>query len=78
MQNKLKAIEITPINKIVDITNYVLHEIGQPLHAFDIAKIEENKIVVTTIKDKTKFTTLDEVARTLSADDLMICSAKKP
>ena len=78
LQNKLKAIGITPINNVVDITNYVLHEIGQPLHAFDIAKIEGKKIVVTTIKDKTKFTALDEVERTLSADDLMICSAKKP
>jgi len=78
LQNKLKAIGITPINNVVDITNYVLHEIGQPLHAFDIAKIEENKIVVTTIKDKTKFTTLDEVEHTLSADDLMIYGSKKP
>ena len=78
LQSKLKVIGITPINNVVDITNYVLHEIGQPLHAFDIAKIDGNKVVVTTIKEKTKFTTLDEVERDLSADDLMICSGKKP
>ena len=78
IQNKLKAIGITPINNIVDITNYVLHETGQPLHAFDLAKVEGNKIVVATVKEKTKFTTLDEVERELSADDLMISDAKKP
>jgi phenylalanyl-tRNA synthetase beta chain len=78
LQNKLKAIGITPTNNVVDITNYVLHEIGQPLHAFDSNKIEGNKIVVSCVKEKTKFTTLDEIERELSSDDLMISDAKKP
>ena len=63
---------------MVDITNYVLHELGQPLHAFDIAKINGNKIIVSTIEEKTKFTTLDNVERELSSDDLMINSVNKP
>ena len=78
LQNKLKAIGITPTNNVVDITNYVLYETGQPLHAFDLAKVEGNKIVVATVKEKTKFTTLDEKERELSAADLMISDAKKP
>ena len=78
LQNKLKAIGINPTNNVVDITNYVLHEIGQPLHAFDSNKIEGNKIVVACIKEKTKFTTLDEIERELSSADLMISDAKKP
>ena len=78
LQNKLKAIGLAPINNVVDITNYVMHEIGQPLHAFDIAKIEGNKIVVSTVVDKTKFTTLDEQERELSAADLMINNANNP
>jgi phenylalanyl-tRNA synthetase beta chain len=76
IQNRLKAIGIAPKNNIVDITNYVLHELGQPLHAFDAAKIKGNKVVVKTLKEGTKFTTLDEVERTLSADDIMICDAE--
>ena len=76
IQNKLKAIGLTPKNNIVDITNYVLHELGQPLHAFDAQKIKGNKIIVKTLKEGTKFTTLDEVERTLSADDIMICDAE--
>ena len=75
IQNRLKAIGITPKNNIVDITNYVLHELGQPLHAFDAQKIKGNKIIVKNLKEGTKFTTLDEVVRTLSADDIMICDA---
>jgi phenylalanyl-tRNA synthetase beta chain len=75
IQNRLKAIGLTPKNNIVDITNYVLHELGQPLHAFDAQKIKGNKIIVKTLKEGTKFTTLDEVERTLSADDIMICDA---
>jgi phenylalanyl-tRNA synthetase beta chain len=75
IQNRLKAIGITPKNNIVDITNYVLHELGQPLHAFDAQKIKGNKIIVKNLKEGTKFTTLDEVERTLSADDIMICDA---
>jgi len=78
IQNKLKAIGITPINNIVDITNYVLHEIGQPLHVFDIAKIEGEKVVIATVNDKTKFTTLDDVERELSSDDLMISNTSSP
>ncbi|MEZ7928968.1 MAG: phenylalanine--tRNA ligase subunit beta, partial [Flavobacteriales bacterium] len=78
LQNKLKAIGIAPTNNVVDITNYVLHEMGQPLHAFDLNKIEGNKIVVACVKEKTKFTTLDGQERELSAADLMISDAKKP
>ncbi|QNM86199.1 phenylalanine--tRNA ligase subunit beta [Polaribacter pectinis] len=75
IQNRLKAIGITPKNNIVDITNYVLHEVGQPLHAFDAQKIKGNKILVKTLEEGTKFTTLDEVERELSAEDIMICDA---
>ncbi|KRO55273.1 MAG: hypothetical protein ABR79_03155 [Cryomorphaceae bacterium BACL11 MAG-121001-bin54] len=78
LQNKLKAIGLTPINNVVDISNYVLHEIGQPLHAFDMAKINGNKIIVSRVKNKTKFTTLDAIERELSSDDLMINNATKP
>ena len=75
IKNRLKAIGITPKNNIVDITNYVLHELGQPLHAFDAQKIKGNKILVKTLKEGTKFTTLDGVERVLSSDDIMICDA---
>ena len=75
IQNKLKAIGITPKNNIVDITNYVLHELGQPLHAFDAQKIKGNKILVKTLKEGTTFTTLDNIERTLSSEDIMICDA---
>lgn len=75
IQNRLKAIGLTPKNNIVDITNYVLHELGQPLHAFDAQKIKGNKILVKTLEEGTKFTTLDEVERQLSAEDIMICDA---
>lgn len=78
LQNKLKAIGLTPKNNVVDATNYVLHEMGQPLHAFDASKISGNKIVVKTLEEGTKFTTLDEVERNLSSEDLMICDAEKP
>lgn len=73
LQNRLKSIGLTPINNIVDATNYVMHSIGQPMHAFDVAKIIDNKINVKTLAEGTKFTTLDNVERTLSADDIMIC-----
>lgn len=76
IQNRLKAIGIVPKNNIVDITNYVLHELGQPLHAFDASKIKGNKVVVKTLEEGTKFTTLDEVERELSAEDIMICDAE--
>ncbi|NRB60322.1 MAG: phenylalanine--tRNA ligase subunit beta [Winogradskyella sp.] len=78
LQNRLKAIGLSPINNIVDITNYVLHELGQPLHAFDANKIANNKVEVKTCKAGTKFTTLDGVVRELHEDDLMICDAEKP
>jgi len=78
LQHRLKAIGLNPINNIVDATNYVLHDLGQPLHAFDAAKIEGNKIIVKTLSKGTKFITLDGVERTLSEEDLMICDAKKP
>jgi phenylalanyl-tRNA synthetase beta chain len=78
IKNKLKAIGLTPINNVVDITNYVLHETGQPLHAFDIAKIDGSKIIVKSAKNNTKFTTLDEVEREISSEDLMINNSTNP
>jgi phenylalanyl-tRNA synthetase beta chain len=78
LQHRLKAIGLSPINNIVDATNYVLHDLGQPLHAFDAVKISGNKIEVKTLKAGTKFTTLDGVERELHVDDLMICDAEKP
>ena len=78
MQNSLRAAGINPKNNLVDITNYVLFELGQPLHAFDMAKIEGNKIVVKNCAEGTPFVTLDGVDRKLTADDLMICSTERP
>jgi len=75
---RLKSIGINSTNNIVDITNFVLHELGQPLHAFDLGKISSNKIAVQTAKNKDKFTTLDGVERTLSEEDLMICNENEP
>ena len=77
LQNRLKSIGINPKNNIVDVTNYVLHELGQPLHAFDAAKIS-GKVIVKTLKLGTKFTTLDDVERVLHEEDLMICDANGP
>ena len=77
LKNRLKAIGLSPINNIVDITNYILHGFGQPLHAFDAAKIS-GKITVKTVASGTKFTTLDDVERTLHEEDLMICDEKGP
>lgn len=77
LQNRLRSIGLTPKNNIVDVTNYVLHELGQPLHAFDAAKIS-GKIIVKTVEAGTKFTTLDDVERTLHQEDLMICDEKGP
>ena len=77
LQNRLKAIGLNPKNNIVDVTNYVLHELGQPLHAFDAAKIN-GKIIVQTLPAGTKFITLDDVERTLHEEDLMICDEKGP
>jgi phenylalanyl-tRNA synthetase beta chain len=78
LKNRLRAIGLTPKNNLVDATNYVLHELGQPLHAFDADKIKGKKIVVKTLAKGTKFTTLDEVERELHEEDLMICDADKP
>ncbi len=78
LQTRLRAIGINPKNNVVDITNFILHETGQPLHAFDAGKIEGGKIVVRTCPEGTPFITLDEVERKLSASDLMICSAERP
>lgn len=78
LQDRLKAIGLRPINNIVDITNYVMHETGQPLHAFDVAKISGGKIIVKKVAEGTKFVTLDGVERKLTANDLMICDAEKP
>ena len=78
IQNKLKSIGLTPINNIVDATNYVLHEIGQPLHAFDANVIQSNTVKVQTLKAGTKFKTLDGVERELHKDDLMICDGDTP
>lgn len=78
LQNRLKSIGLSPINNVVDATNYVLHELGQPLHVFDVAKIAGNIVNVKTLPKGTKFTTLDGVERELSEEDLMICDAEKP
>ena len=78
LQKKLLSIGLRPINNVVDITNFVLHEIGQPLHAFDAAKIAGGKVVVRRAEEGEKFVTLDGVERTLSAADLMIANAEKP
>ena len=73
LKDKLKAIGLNPINNVVDITNFVQHEIGQPLHAFDSEHITDKKIIIKNLPEKSKFITLDSVERTLSAKDLMIC-----
>ena len=77
LQKKLLAIGLRPINNIVDVTNFVLHEIGQPLHAFDAARIIGGKVVVRRAEEGEKFVTLDGVERTLSAADLMIANTEK-
>lgn len=78
LQERLKVIGLRPINNIVDITNFILHETGQPLHAFDADKIKGNKIVVKCLEDDTPFVTLDEKERKLNVEDLMICNAEEP
>lgn len=75
MQNHLKSLGLKPINNIVDITNFVLFETGQPLHAFNAEAIKGGKVVVKKLKEGTKFTTLDEQERALNQNDLMICNA---
>ena len=78
LQTKLRTIGLRPINNVVDITNYILHAYGQPMHCFDADKIKGGKIVVRTCAEGTKFVTLDEVEHTLSDRDLMICNAEEP
>lgn len=78
LRNRLEAIGVRSINNIVDITNYILHGIGQPLHCFDLNTIEGGRIVVRTCPDGTEFVTLDEVTRKLNSADLMICDTVKP
>ncbi|MBU8893944.1 MAG: phenylalanine--tRNA ligase subunit beta [Bacteroidales bacterium] len=74
LQNRLKAIGLKPINNLVDISNFVLHETGQPLHFFDADLIEGNRVIIKTLKEDSPFVTLDEEERKLSANDLMICN----
>ena len=74
LKKKLTSIGLTPINNVVDITNFVLHETGQPLHAFDASKIKNQKVIVQQLAENTKFTTLDEQERKLSNNDLIICN----
>lgn len=78
LQNKLRAIGLKPINNIVDVTNYILHDLGQPLHAFDYDKIAGSKVIVKQGLKGQKFKTLDEVDRVLHEEDLMICNADQP
>lgn len=78
LKNRLRAIGLTPKNNLIDATNYVLHELGQPLHAFDAAKIKSTKVVVKTLPKGTKFKTLDGIERELHEEDLMICDDETP
>lgn len=78
LKEKLAVIGIRSINNIVDVTNYVLHDLGHPLHAFDVSKITGNKVIVKKCLEGTKFTTLDAIERNLSSEDLMICSETEP
>lgn len=78
LRDRLSVIGQRPINNIVDITNYILHGIGQPLHCFDLAKVKGERIVVRTCPQDTKFTTLDGVERSLDSRDLMICNSEEP
>jgi len=78
LKERLAVIGVRAINNIVDVTNYVLHELGQPLHAFDADAIKGGKVIVKNCPEGTLFKTLDDVERKLSADDLMICNAEAP
>lgn len=77
LKNRLIAIGLRPINNVVDVTNFILHETGQPLHAFDRKQIKGDKVIVKTLPDGTPFVTLDEVERKLSSNDLMICNTEE-
>ncbi len=76
LKNRLKSIGLAPINNVVDITNFVCHELGQPLHAYDVAKIKDKKIIIKKLPTGSKFKTLDGKERTLSATDLMVCDGE--
>lgn len=78
LKDKLKIIGVRPVNNVVDVTNYVLHELGQPLHAFDADEIKGAQVIVNNSSEGTLFTTLDDVERKLSSEDLMICNAESP
>jgi phenylalanyl-tRNA synthetase beta chain len=78
LQERLKSIGLRPINNIVDITNFIQHETGQPLHAFDYDQIKDHTVVVKTLPEGTTFITLDEKPRKLSSEDLMICDSSEP
>ncbi|KAA6321785.1 Phenylalanine--tRNA ligase beta subunit, partial [termite gut metagenome] len=78
LQNKLRLIGVRPINNVVDVTNYIVHAFGQPLHCFDASEIEGNEVIVKTLPEDTLFITLDGVERKLSDRDLMICNSKEP
>ena len=78
LQNRLKVIGLRPINNVVDVTNYILHGVGQPLHSFDADKVKGNKVVVRSAKEGSKFVTLDGVERTLTDRDLMIFNVEEP
>ncbi|WP_374950295.1 phenylalanine--tRNA ligase subunit beta [Mucilaginibacter sp.] len=78
LKERLAVIGVRSINNVVDVTNYVLHELGQPLHAFDAAAIAGNKVIVKNVAEGTIFKTLDDADRKLHADDLMICNAEEP
>lgn len=78
LQHRLLSVGLRPVNNIVDITNFVLMELGQPLHAFDADKIDRDKVVVKKFPEETPFVTLDEVLRMLTPQDLMICDANSP
>jgi phenylalanyl-tRNA synthetase beta chain len=77
LKNRLRAVGLNPINNVVDITNFVQNEVGQPLHSFDADKIEGKKVIIRNLPDKSKFVTLDDIERTLSSRDLMICNPKE-
>lgn len=78
LRNRLRVIGLRPINNVVDVTNFILHELGQPLHSFDAGKIKGGKVIVKTVEPGTKFVTLDGVERTLTDRDLMICNTEEP
>lgn len=76
LQQRIKSIGLRPINNIVDITNFILHETGQPLHAFDADKIKDNTVIVRNLAEGTPFITLDEKERKINAEDIMICNGQ--